>query len=400
MYAISTMDDEKIKKLEERLEERTRELIKRSVELDEAKAKGETVLEGMADGVIATGKDRNIILINNAGENLLGWKADELLGKKWPEVINVVDERHNRISTDALPAYQVTATGRSVSTGTKEELYFTKKDGTHFPVAITASPIRVQGALRGVVEVFRDITREKELDKIQSDFISVASHQLRTPITGIAWVIERFLKKETLSPSGQSYLKDIYESVGRLSRLIDALLNVSRIEGGGVAIIPEPFDAVTFISDYLKDARPLLETKRLRLSFLMHPESLHIVSDRNTLQNILQSIVTNAIEYTPAGGSIILTLEKKEGTFVIAVSDTGIGIPKDEQANIFNKFIRGTNATLVKTDGTGLGLYIARQAVRLLGGKIWFVSEEGKGTTFYIELPTTTQVFVGSKKLA
>ena len=394
------MDDDQIKKLQDRLEERTRELIKRSVELDEAKAKGESVLESMADGVVVTGKDRNIILMNTAGKKLLGWTDEELLGKKWPEIVEAVDGRSVKIPVDAMPSYQVVATGKVVSTGTQEEIHFTKKNRERIPVAITASPVRVRGASRGVVVVFRDIAREKEIEKIHSDFISVASHQLRTPLTGIQWVIERLVKTEEFTEKGKAYLADIHDTMRRLSRLVDDLLNVSRIEGGNISIIVEPFDVIALIGEYIREIRSLADEKRLILTFDKRPESLHVESDRNMVRNIIQSIVSNAVYYTSAGGSVDIVVEKKEKTFLIRVSDTGIGIPKNEQGSIFTKFTRGTNAKLIKTDGTGLGLYIANEAARFLGGSVRFESEENRGTVFYVELPVHSEALAKITHLA
>ena len=144
---------------------------------------------------------------------------------------------------------------------------------------------------------------------------------------------------------------------------------------------------------------PLFVKKNLLITFEKHPEKLIALTDNSALRNIMQSIISNATEYTPQGGKIEVSLEKKDRIFIFTVKDTGIGIPLPEQKTIFDKFTRGSNAQLVKTEGTGLGLYIAKQAVELLGGKIWFESKEKKGTTFFVELPLKVEVKVGDKKL-
>jgi len=177
-------------------------------------------------------------------------------------------------------------------------------------------------------------------------------------------------------------------------------LNVSRIEEGSINIAQEPFDVVRMINEHLKDVAPIASSCKVKVTFKDHPGNLHILSGRNALLNILESVISNAIFYSRGGGSVVIKLDKKIDTFLITVSDTGIGIPEDEQSNIFSKFTRASNAKLVKTDGTGLGLYIAREAVRLLGGKIWFESQQGRGTTFYIELPVHSEPISGEKPLS
>ena len=245
-----------------------------------------------------------------------------------------------------------------------------------------------------------DVTREKELDKVKSNFVSIASHQLRTPMTAIRWVVERFQKKEKLTERGRSYLNDIHTSVSQLAELVDSLLNVSRIESeGGVGVHPQDLDAVKFVSDYLGETAPLVEGKNLTLTFDDHPDSLPMETDPIILRNVVQSLVSNALEYTPEGGSVTVSLKKSDDWAIFSVVDTGIGIPKADQENMFEKFYRADNAKLTKPDGSGLGLYITREATRLLGGEITFESEEGKGTTFTVLLPLISKTHEGEKTL-
>jgi signal transduction histidine kinase len=210
---------------------------------------------------------------------------------------------------------------------------------------------------------------------------------MRTPLTGIQWVVERFTKKEKLTPKGKEYLEDIHTSAKQLIGLVDLLLNLSRIESGRVGITPEPLEVIGFIKDFLGETTPLRDKKGLKISFEDHPAELAVITDKSAVRNIVQSLVSNAIEYTEAGGSIDIAVQKGDRVFTITVRDTGIGIPQAEQPHIFDKFVRASNAKLYKTDGTGIGLYIAAQAVSRLGGKIWFESEEHKGSTFHVELP-------------
>ncbi|OGZ45793.1 MAG: hypothetical protein A3C84_03275 [Candidatus Ryanbacteria bacterium RIFCSPHIGHO2_02_FULL_48_12] len=247
--------------------------------------------------------------------------------------------------------------------------------------------------------IFRDITREKEIDREKSEFVSLAAHQLRTPLTGIGWTVELFLRKEKLTKEEKSYLDAIHFSVQRLNTLVKLLLNVSRIESGKVSVDAKPVELVAFTSTCIGEHKMLYEKKKLDVVFDKHPQKLMVTTDKNLLDFILKNLFANAINYTEEKGKVEITLQEKQDSVVFTVQDTGIGIPKKEQARIFGKFIRASNAVNTKPDGTGLGLYIVRESVNLLGGKIWFESEEGKGSTFFIELPSISQTHAGEKGL-
>ncbi|MBI2046427.1 MAG: PAS domain S-box protein [Parcubacteria group bacterium] len=245
-----------------------------------------------------------------------------------------------------------------------------------------------------------DVTKEKEADRIKSEFISLASHQLRTPLTGIEWTAELFSKKETLTETGKKYLRDISFSAKRLSTLVRLLLDVSRIEGGNIGVSPEPIELVSFIKEHLEHMQVLCAKKGLTCFFAKEkPEKCLITTDKNLLGYIVQNIISNGVEYTNAGGNVVVSLEAKPDRVCIKVQDTGIGIPKKELGRVFEKFFRASNATAVKPDGTGLGLYIVSEAVKLLGGAVRAESEEGKGSIFFVELPWAIASHAGEKKL-
>lgn len=368
--------------------------------LIEAKAKDAAVLASIGDGLVATDRDGNITMINGAFENMLGWSESEVRGKPLIEVVHMSDESGNKIP-DAERLSTNILKGQTQKTTIATAATFARKDGVTFPVSLTIAPIVVGTELIGVVEVFRDTTKERELDRIKGEFISIASHQLRTPLTGIQWVVERFTKKEKLTPKGVEYLNDIHVSARRLTEMVDLLLNLSRIEAGRVVLTHEPIEVIGFMKEYLEECVPLLDKKELKLIFETHPAELFVRTDKNSLRNIIQSLISNAIEYTGVGGRITIAIIKQDHTFMIEIEDTGIGIPKSEQSRIFEKFVRASNAKLYKTDGTGIGLFIAERATNLLGGKIWFESpvrvstkvtnveggNEQEGCRFYVQLP-------------
>lgn len=375
---LEESDRAKLNLLEDLEEERTK--------LSGEKAKDEAILLSIGDGLVATDAYGKVILTNKMFESLLGWNEAEIRGKLLTEIVEVFDDGRPIPEQERL--INKTLKGSvSVAKTTTTSTNFKRRDGTIFPVALTASPIIFNKELIGAVEVFRDITKEKELDRSKSEFISVASHQLRTPLTGIQWVVERFAKKENLTPKGKEYLNDLHTSAKHLTELVDLLLNLSRIEAGKIGITPEPLEMVGFMKSYFSEVSPLLDKKELKLVFEDHPPELAVNTDKSALRNIIQSFISNAIEYTLPGGKIDVAVQKKDDKFMIQVKDTGIGIPKAEQSSIFQKFTRASNAKLYKTDGTGIGLYIAERSASHLGGKTWFESEENKGSTFYVELP-------------
>ena len=241
----------------------------------------------------------------------------------------------------------------------------------------------------------------KQADKLKDEFISTASHQLRTPLTNVQWVAERLLKKETLSERGREYVGDIMTSAKNLSLLVDTMLNVSRLDAGKVSARPELINLVDFIQDLIDECAPICDKKNLKVSFHHSTKPVNAKTDKGAFRNIVQALLSNAIEYTLDQGTIEVVLEVVPQRFVLTVRDNGIGIPKKEQNSfLFQKFHRASNAQKVKPDGTGLGLYIVKQAVKLLSGEIWFESKEGKGSIFYVELPLESEEIKGHKLLS
>jgi len=364
-------------------------LIWQNQETEELKAKKEAILKNVGDGLIAIDMEKKIIEMSHAAGELLGVIPSECLGKRYNDIWSVKNKKGDKVPENQRPIQIALTTGHQVSTSAHTPYFYVRKNGTSFPVAFTITPIILNGnhKMIGVVDVFRDVTKEKEIDRAKSEFVSLASHQLRTPLTGIEWTIELFSKKEKLTPAGKKYLNDIYLSSRRLSALIKLLLSVSHIESGKVDIKPEPLELVGLINTYIPDWRILCDKGKLSFIFTKHPDKLKITTDKTLLGHILENLVSNAINYTRPNGKIEVRLEEKNGVALLTVTDTGIGIPKKEQLHIFEKFIRASNAVAMKPDGTGLGLYIVSEVINLLGGKIRFESKENQGSAFYAELP-------------
>jgi len=232
----------------------------------------------------------------------------------------------------------------------------------------------------------------KELDRMKSDFISIISHQLRTPITGIKWTVERFMKRRAeFSKEDQMYLEGMEVSSIQLGQIVSQMLNMSRIESGGMVFIPEDVEVIPLIKSIIKSFLPVSKLHEVTVTSSFPEDKLVAKTDINVVHGILHSIISNAIDYTPKGGKVSVVLEKNKKMFSISVTDTGIGIPKSELPKLFTKFYRAENAKRLKPGGTGLGLYIAKEAVDMLGGGIVLESEEGKGTMIRVSLPLHSQ---------
>jgi len=378
----------KLKSSYRTLEQKVRD---RTKDLELARVKDEALLESIGDGIIAVDTDGKIILMNQSAQEMLGWHPESMVGKIFHDTVASEDEKGVAIPIEKRPIYLALAG----TTTTGPTYQYVRKDKTKFPVAIKTSPIILDRKIVGAVEVFRDITREKEIDQAKTEFVSLAAHQLRTPLTGISWIAEIFLENGRHTSKDKNYIKDIIFLARRLNNLVEVLLNVSRIESGRIGVKPEPVDLVEFIGDFLREYKAVGEMQKLTIIFIKHPKKLVVVTDANLLNYILQNLFGNALRYTPVGGTVEIVLEEKKNSVIFAVRDTGIGIPEKEKGSIFEKFVRASNAVLTRPDGTGLGLFIAQESVRLLGGKVWFKSKEGEGSTFYVELPIISEVKSG-----
>ena len=260
-------------------------------------------------------------------------------------------------------------------------------------VEIVINPVKDDvGKIMGSAMIMHDITQMKQIDNMKTEFVSVASHQLRTPLTAIKLFTEMLMNEQVgkLKKEQKDYLDNIYQSTDRMVRLVNDLLNVSRIESGRLSIVPEPVFMEDFISTIMSEAQPLAQAKKCKIKFLKPKKKLAEISiDKNLVRQVIHNLITNAIKYSrEKGGFTELELsEYNKNNILIKVSDNGIGIPHELQDRMFQKFFRADNAVKTETEGTGLGLYVAKMIVETSGGKIWFESEESKGTTFYVTLP-------------
>jgi len=374
------------------------------------KDKIDAILNSIGDGVFVVDSLFRIFVFNKHAVSISGFSEDEIVGKVYNKVLNFVNERdgesRNEFVIRAMEGNKVLEL--PMYCGLKH------KDGkTITAVAATASPLNDKnGNIIGCVVVFRDTTKERQIDKTKTEFVSLASHQLRTPLSTINWYAEMLLAGDAgkLTKNQKTYLNEIYTGNQRMVSLVNALLNTSRIELGTFAVNPKSMDFVAEAQSVLKELEPEIQAKKLVVNteFAKLPK---ITADPDLIRIIFHNLFTNAVKYTPEGGKVDLSISMNNGSIEVQVSDSGYGIPKKQQDEIFTKLFRADNVKEKDTTGTGLGLYIVKSILDHSGGKIWFESptivektsagkEEGKGTTFYVTLPKTGMVKKkGPKKL-
>jgi PAS domain S-box-containing protein len=353
---------------------------------DEQRAQAEALFSSIGEGAITTDEFGKITRVNPVAQRLLGYTEDELLGSWFPKKIIALTEDNLPMSLIERPITKAFLTGDSVS----EKMCYRRKNGERLPVSISVSPILLNGKPLGAIEVFRDITVEQEIDRMKSEFISLASHQLRTPLSAIKtyshMLVDGYMGE--VSVAQKKSLRTIIAASNRMNELISTLLNITRIESGSIAISPKNIQIDHLADEIIKESAMAATEKSIDLSLKRIGKGSYVAkTDSLILKEIISNLVTNAIKYTPDEGQISIEIKGRSKDIELCVRDSGWGIPKEAQDQVFSKFFRASNIVKRETTGTGLGLYLVKGLLDRLGGKIWFESEEGSGTCFYVILP-------------
>ncbi len=348
----------------------------------------DALLESSADGLLVLRLDLTVERINRALARLIGWTAEEVVGKPVQEVLiwarldvgKPLDAESAEMGNPGGPPLYVEGELR-------------RKNGSLVSVGITYSPLIVSGRPINWVANVRDITRFRQADVLKETFISIVSHELKTPVA----IIKGYA--ETLSNPGArrdpalvaEMLGAIVEEGDRLARLVDDLLDVSRLQANGL-----PLHDVQEV-DWREIARRVVErhqnqSKKHRLEIEFDPDFPMVSGDARRLEQVLDNLVSNAIKYSPRGGKVRVRGTAMAQAVLISVSDEGVGIPLEEQWRIFERFYRVEGPDTRAVSGTGLGLYLARAIVQAHGGRIWVESAPGQGSTFYVSLPYQTEL--------
>ena len=345
-------------------------------------------LGGMSEGIIAVDINKRIILFNIVAENLTGWKSAEVEGEAVDKVFRIVSEKTKEFIES--PIDKVLQSGKT-ERGTEYDTLISRK-GTECPVAVSAAPIRKsEGAVVGVVMVFRDVSHEREVDRLKIDFTSSVSHELRTPLTSFKAYTATILRDPNMpEETRRQFLAIIDEESDRLAALIEDLLEVSRIEPGAAKTRRETVDVAAVIEKVLLNLTPLAQKKNIQLRKDIGDELPTLQADEGKIESVVTNLVNNAIKFTPEHGDVAICVEVANGEMVVRVSDTGMGIPKEALSKIFDRFYR-VNRPGKQIQGTGLGLSIVNKIVTMHNGRIEVESEMDQGTTFTVFLPLTVK---------
>ncbi len=345
------------------------------------------IIDYLTDGILVFDEENRLSLANLQIEKFFGARREDVIGKTILGLNQVLSLR-------PLVSFLRTEIKKVV----KKNLEIKE----NFILEITMIPMASGEENIGTLVVLRDITREKFIDRAKSEFVTLAAHQLRTPASAVKWALQTLLEGDIgdLNKKQKELIKETYETNDKAIKLVTDLLNVAQIEEGKYLSDMALSDIKEVIQSLIDDRRKEIEQKKLNFEFKKPKEQLpKVMIDTIKMKIAIGNILNNAIKYTPSGGRIIISLKGNEKEIEIQIIDTGLGILQYEQEKVFTKFFRGVNIKKIDTEGTGLGLYIAKNIVEAHGGRIWFESEEDRGTTFYLTIPVKKEFgeFIGGK---
>jgi PAS domain S-box-containing protein len=366
-----------------------------ATELSQVAGKSEVVINAIADGVIAINSKGIIQLINPAAQQIIGWGKQDALSLDYKSVLKLVDKNDNELQPSTDPITQALATNKETTTN---NLGLLTNSGKKLLISIIVSPVGQVGS--GAIIVFRDITKEKAEEREQAEFISTASHEMRTPVASIEGYLGLALNPATaqIDDKARDFITKAHESAQHLGRLFQDLLDVTKADDGRLANNPKAVDVVAFAHDIVQGLKPKADEKGLRILFKPLPDDdnsnnerrlspvYYANVDNDHLREVIANLVENGIKYTPKGDVVIDVTGDTEHV-TISVADSGIGIPKEDMSHLFQKFYRVDNSATREIGGTGLGLYLCRRLTETMNGRIWVESEYKQGSTFYVELP-------------
>ncbi len=374
----------RLKKIYEDMEGVIRE---RTQELAKQYARDSAILGNIEYAVIAV-DDKGIVTDTNpAATALLGMQALDMKGKSVRDVVLFRAHQGNAMEGEH-PVLSCMRENVSRHSSANAHWNLQKADQTLIPVSYSISPLEEKGRVFGAILVLQDVSEERRLDYLKSEFITLASHQLRTPLSALRWYVELIGEaSERLTDDERGYVKEMGVSLKRMANLLDSLLRASQMEEGGLSLSLANTDINQLIAETDEDFRSIAKEHNISFSVSLPDTPIVAKTDPTLLRIVLQNLLSNATKYTRPESHISLSLETRGSGYSISVTDAGMGIPMAEQKRVFQKFFRAKNVRQMDTDGNGLGLYITKSIVERLGGTIDFKSAEGKGTTFTVTFP-------------
>lgn len=372
--------------------------------LHDQKAMSEIILGAIEDGVILIDTNRAIQMFNKAAEKITGWVAKDAIGLDYKSVIKLANEKNEPYTSEQDPLDRIFT---EIAPIRDNNAWLQTSSEKTIAINISVSPlINAANEITGAVAVFRDVTFERQEEKQRAEFISTASHEMRTPVAAIEGYLALAMNERVsrIDSKAREYLEKAHASTEHLGKLFQDLLTSAKAEDGRLQNHPVVIEMGEFLQQLAEDMRFTAEKKGLAVDFVIGADPSASVSasgggsmklikplyyvhaDQERLREVIVNIFDNAIKYTEAG-KISIGLAGDENVAQIRVSDTGAGIPPEDVPHLFEKFYRVDNTATRTIGGTGLGLFICRKIIEMYNGRIWVASDLGKGSTFFINLP-------------
>lgn len=361
--------------------------------LSAVESKSDVVINAIDDGVLAISKDGNIELINPSAQQIIGWDQGDALGLNWKSVLKLVTSDGKDVEDLENPIVQSLSKNQPTH---NDKLFLLTSSEKRILVSIVSSPVGTDG--EGIIVVFRDITKEKAEEREQAEFISTASHEMRTPVASIEGYLGLALNPATahIDEKARDFITKAHESAQHLGRLFQDLLDISKVEDGRMKNNPK----IINVNEFLKDIFDGLATKanEKQLNYIFMPDIIdegkekslqpifYANIDPDHFREVVSNLIENAIKYTPSG-EVVVNVTGDDKQISVSVKDSGIGIPAEDIPHLFQKFYRVDNSDTREIGGTGLGLYLSRRLAEAMSGNLRVESKYKEGSTFYLEIP-------------
>jgi len=362
---------------------------KTNIQLRIEKARVDNIITSMRDGVVIYNPEFEVVLFNRGAEAIFNLNNNEIIGKK----LSPDSARDPKLGVLARVVFQSLAP--AVIQQTEEGVYPQIADisfgDPHLELRVVSDKmVDDSGKITGFVKIIRDQTREIDLIKSKSDFITIAAHQLRTPLSAVSWTFQS-LKNEQLNDNQKDLVNTGLSASANLLKIVEDLLNISKIEEGKFGYNFQEIDLISFLQSVINQAGPV--AKEYNVEVFMQPSretSVKIMADPEKLAIAVSNLLENGIKYNIPNGRVTLSVERRADApyMQVNIADTGMGIPEDALDKLFTKFFRAENVMSKETEGSGLGLYMVKNIIKRHGGDVWAESVAGRGSVFHFALPT------------
>ena len=365
--------------------EKSKRALQKSLQAErESRARIRAITDGVDEALLLVGPDQRILDVNQRYVELLGAPRERIVGQRLEDTRTLFDQ----IFADGRRLYELTLTS-SADTAQAYTRFVTQNWPQARELQLYATPIRDDQGFLGRLFVFRDVTREREVDRMKTEFVSLVSHELRTPLTSIKGFTEMVLDGDAgeINEEATEYLGIVHSNAERLVALVNDLLDLSRIESGRIQLKSEAVDLNEVVKTVVDTMQQKIKEKGQSLAVSVDPAATGVVGDKDKLVQVLTNYVSNAYKYTQAGGELRIAVKKQGDCALVAVSDNGHGIAPEDQERLFTRFYRVDNSMTREVGGTGLGLSIVKQLIELQGGEVGVQSTPGVGSTFTFTVP-------------